>query len=159
MSSETKTQILTYLLKYTDDIALVSLLCEGYTAWGKSLQNWINISKNKEIIISSKHYISDLCQPLTIMGVEKVSCFKYLWTYIDSHLHFIDNTECFFKKLCRGYTYSGTLMTGWARIFMKWCTRIRWKVSMSFNIVAWYRHLDVKCEGKLSEWLIRPIKS
>lgn len=154
------------LFKYADDMALVSLLHEGDTV-GKSkyfnhvtsLQNWcqssaleINIGKTKEMVISTRKNFPDLCQPLKIIGhtVEKVSYFKYLGTYIDSHLTFLENTNYVFKKAMQRLHLLRKLNDfGVSQSILEMVYKNLVESILSFNMVAWYGHLDVKSKGKL----------
>lgn len=98
-----------YLVKFSDDTALLSLLegpgssnsstLSAFVSWCDNNGLDLNVSKTKELIVNfSKNQSKHAINLIHGMEVEIVESYKYLGTVFDSQLKFDINTEVIAKK-------------------------------------------------------------
>lgn len=102
-------QLGSYLVKFSDDTALLSLLQGAQSGHGSALSqfvNWcddnfldLNVTKTKELIIDfRKNQSTPEASIIHGENVEIVETYKYLGTMFDSNLRFDKNTESIIKR-------------------------------------------------------------
>ena len=98
-----------YLVKFSDDTALLSLLQGSESDHGNALTDFIswcddnfldlNVSKTKELIIDFRRNRNTAKECIIHKeSVEIVTSYKYLGTIFDDHLKFDVNTEAIVKR-------------------------------------------------------------
>lgn len=151
-----------YLIKFSDDTVLLSLLQGPENGHGKALSDFVewcdnnfldlNVQKTKEMIIDFRKSTVNLCASM-IHGeeVESVTNYKYLGTVFDSRLKFDLNTDAIIKKshqriyLLRKlnhFSVSQPILCTFYRSFIE--------SLLTFSFICWFHNLSVRDKNSLN---------
>lgn len=156
------TQENSYLVKFSDDTVLLSLLQRPSSDHGDALNvfiSWcdnhcleLNVSKTKEIIIDfGRNRDTVFNSTIHNAKVEIVSSYKYLGTVFDEHLRFDLNSATIVKKgqqrihlLRRLNTFSvSSVILG--RFYQSFIESL-----LNFSSICWFHNLSIKDRNSLN---------
>ena len=152
----------TYLVKFSDDAALLSLLKGTESNHAESLVefvNWcdnnfleLNVSKTKEMLIDFRRKKdNDVCCMIHGEPVERVDEFKYLGTVFDSQLKWDANTENIAKKghqriyllrKLKSFSVNTIILSRFYQSFIE--------SLLCFSFVCWFNSLSVHNRNSLN---------
>ena len=152
-----------YLAKFSDDTALLSLFQGPHCSHGLALTsfvNWcdnnfldLNIEKTKELVIDFRK-VKGALKPSIIHGeeVQLVDTYKYLGTVFDNHLKFHTNTEVIVKKgqqrvhllrMLNSFSVSKVILRIFYQSFIE--------SLLTFSFICWTNSLSVKDMNSLNK--------
>ena len=150
-----------FLVKFSDDTALLSLLDESESSHGPALTDFVdfcdtayldlNVTKTKDMLFDFRRN-KTFCESTIIHGeeVETVKTYKYLGTTFDDKLTWNENTEIIAKKgqqrvyLLRklnSFSVNETILSTFYRSFIE--------SVICFSFVCWFYNLNVKNRNSL----------
>ncbi len=154
------------LFKYADDMALVGLLQKNdinesveYMKYVEELLGWcknsaliLNINKTKELVISrTRQDVAVVPVSIESHSVEIVDNIKYLGTFFDSKLSFVDNTNYILKKcMQRLFLIQRISRFGVSQNILEIAYKSLVESVLTYNLTSWYGHLNCKQKNSLA---------
>jgi hypothetical protein len=156
------TQECSFITKFSDDSALLSLFQGPENDHGLALTdfvNWcddnfldMNVTKTKEIVFDFRREKDDVL-PSVIHGeaVEIVETYKYLGTVFDSQLKWEENTQCLVKRgqqrmyllrKLKSFSVDTKILSLFYQSFIE--------SLLTFSFICWFHSLNVKDRNSLN---------
>uniref|UniRef100_A0A1A8LS20 Reverse transcriptase domain-containing protein n=3 Tax=Nothobranchius TaxID=28779 RepID=A0A1A8LS20_9TELE len=151
-----------FLVKFSDDTVLMSLLSGSEINHGPALSDFVewcdsnyldlNVKKTKDMIIDFRRSAPPHLGSSIIHGevVEVVEEYRYLGSWIDNKLRFVTNTDSIFKRaqqriyLLRKLNYFNVNKRILCNFYSCFIESI-----LTFSFVCWYKALSMKDKKKL----------
>jgi len=111
----------------------------------------LNVNKNTELVISrTRQDVAVVPVMIESHPVEIVDHFKYLGTYIDSKLSFVDNTNNILKKcMQRLFLIRRISRFGLSQNILEIAYKSLVENVLTYNLTSWYGHLNCKQKNNL----------
>ena len=151
------------LIKYADDLALMARLKDelSLTLYHSHIQKLclslkerfleLNVTKTKELVLGDSPHLNLDLVVINNTNVERVDCFKYLGTHIDSKLNFETHVNSVIKKckqrmyLLRKLKSFDVCMNILSLIYKSLIESI-----ISFNVITWHKYLHLRQNNEIN---------
>ena len=144
------------LIKYADDLALMSRLKDeiSLTLYHTHIQKLcislkerfleLNVSKTKELVLGNSPQLNLDLVKINNTDVERVDCFRYLGTHIDSKLNFETHVNTMIKK-CKQRLYLLRKLKSFdvSKKILLLIYKSLIESILSFNVVTWHNYLNL----------------
>ncbi len=120
--------------------------------WCKNSALILNINKTKELVISrTRQDVAVVPVSIESHSVEIVDNIKYLGTFIDSKLSFVDNTNYILKKcMQRLFLIRRISRFGVSQNILEIAYKSLVESVLTYNLTSWYGHLNCKQKNSLA---------
>ena len=111
----------------------------------------LNVSKTKELVLGNSPQLNLDLVMINNTDVERVDCFRYLGTHIDSKLNFETHVNTMIKK-CKQRLYLLRKLKSFdvSKKILLLIYKSLIESILSFNVVTWHNYLNLRQKNKIN---------